>query len=782
MSNIQTLSLQSFMEENRESIRKNLDDLLKTSFRGLDNPSMYEGEMKKLLELKRLPYPRQARAIIAGYNHLKSNKSLLYSSEMGTGKTLMSIALSYLKMATSTKELRFGIMCPTHLVSKWADEIRETLGSENDEYEIHIIKSGKELIALNQRRRRKRVQYIIFSKENAKLSYDRDENCVTPLIKVPYQKNYGYYVCPCCGKIYTLKALRAMQNRAFYFIEEKEYKGSKDIPQWIFDEARGKAFHCKECKSYPNILPKEVCFKNRNKKINRGALLTRLSVADAMRSVKTKGYFDILFVDEAHEMQGEDTLQGNALGVLGAYSKKLVGLTGTLLNGYVSSLFFIMWRFFPHIMKAMDFRFDSLSLFIKRFGSYEKDVTTEENAGSIGSVVYYNAPIDAIGKGAKKESTAINPELIRILMRNVIFLKLDDLNIPLPDYSEEVVLVQPEHNHNYKAYIECLMNEVSHINILSYKFIGALVNDSLSILDLPFKEKKATATYKEVSRTYTYTPFCDESYITNKERKLFELIKAEREVGRKVLVYAHYSNLGTTQRLKDVLGRLFKNEGMLAKIEVLNPSVSPNKRKMWIDTHPCDVLITNPELVKTGLDLYNYPTIIYHQTGYNVQTVRQASRRAWRIGQKSKCKTIFLCYENTAQTIALQLVAKKIKASNEIEGKIITLKNDLSSLFDDAEYQTQNAIANSLLRNDEQKNVEIDLNVWRFQPREMDNFEKYYQGIIDKVKQEIVDAGGNANMLPLIKRAKKEHLIDKKEVDRIMEENQEAYSQGVLFL
>ncbi|MEL7893404.1 DEAD/DEAH box helicase, partial [Pseudomonas aeruginosa] len=38
--------------------------------------------------------------------------------------------------------------------------------------------------------------------------------------------------------------------------------------------------------------------------------------------------------------------------------------------------------------------------------------------------------------------------------------------------------------------------------------------------------------------------------------------------------------------------------------------------------------------VKTGLDLLDFPTIAFMQTGYKVYTLQQAARRSWRIGQK----------------------------------------------------------------------------------------------------------------------------------------------------
>ena len=47
-----------------------------------------------------------------------------------------------------------------------------------------------------------------------------------------------------------------------------------------------------------------------------------------------------------------------------------------------------------------------------------------------------------------------------------------------------------------------------------------------------------------------------------------------------------------------------------------------------------DVAICHPKLVETGLDLLDFPTILFHETGYSLHTLRQASRRSWRIGQK----------------------------------------------------------------------------------------------------------------------------------------------------
>ena len=40
-----------------------------------------------------------------------------------------------------------------------------------------------------------------------------------------------------------------------------------------------------------------------------------------------------------------------------------------------------------------------------------------------------------------------------------------------------------------------------------------------------------------------------------------------------------------------------------------------------------DVMVCHPRLVQTGLDLVDFPTIVWFEKDYSVYTMRQASRR-----------------------------------------------------------------------------------------------------------------------------------------------------------
>ena len=77
----------------------------------------------------------------------------------------------------------------------------------------------------------------------------------------------------------------------------------------------------------------------------------------------------------------------------------------------------------------------------------------------------------------------------------------------------------------------------------------------------------------------------------------------------------------------------------------------------------------HPRLVQTGLDLVDFPTIAGFETDYQVSTMRQASRRSWRIGLSRPVKVVFMAHRNNLQTDALKLVAKKLQPSLAVEGR-----------------------------------------------------------------------------------------------------------------
>ena len=102
--------------------------------------------------------------------------------------------------------------------------------------------------------------------------------------------------------------------------------------------------------------------------------------------------------------------------------------------------------------------------------------------------------------------------------------------------------------------------------------------------------------------------------------------------------------------------------------------------------------------MQTGLDLIDFPTLIWYETDYSVYVMRQASRRSWRIGQSRPVKVVFMSYKNTLQADALKLVAKKMQSSLAVEGELP--EDGLAAYGDDGD-DLMMALARKIVSGDE---------------------------------------------------------------------------------
>lgn len=94
-----------------------------------------------------------------------------------------------------------------------------------------------------------------------------------------------------------------------------------------------------------------------------------------------------------------------------------------------------------------------------------------------------------------------------------------------------------------------------------------------------------------------------------KEQDMLEVIQDNLARGRKCLIYTIYSDIrDTTARLKRLLGQAD------IKVAVMKSTVKADQREDWVYSkldEGCKVIICNLELVKTRLDLLDFPTIYF---------------------------------------------------------------------------------------------------------------------------------------------------------------------------
>ena len=129
-------------------------------------------------------------------------------------------------------------------------------------------------------------------------------------------------------------------------------------------------------------------------------------------------------------------------------------------------------------------------------------------------------------------------------------------------------------------------------------------------------------------------------------------------------------------RTRDVprrLERILQREGI--RVAVLTSDVKPELREAWYEGQTrqgVQVVIGHPKLISLGLDLLEYADLFFWETGYSLYTLRQASRRSWRIGQTQEVTVKYFAYANTAQETCLRLMGRKLLVALAMEGKFST--------------------------------------------------------------------------------------------------------------
>ena len=396
----------------------------------------------------------------------------------------------------------------------------------------------------------------------------------------------------------------------------------------------------------------------------------RYPLADYVKH-RMKGFFDLLVGDEVHEYKGRGSAQGIAAGVLADVCGKSLSLSGTLMGGYSSTLFHLLYRFSPEL--RTEFGRSDEHRWIQRYGFEEVTVGKDDD--------------DAVEDGRNsrrrkfrkvvRERPGLVPSALFHIIGNTVFLRLADVASGLPDYDEQILLSSMDSEEDSTGYSQRSAYNTVYEE-LRLKLAEALKAGSKRLLAtylqtlLAYPEgctKGETVFDPRSGDVIVQVPPLSEDKLYPKEKALVDLVAAERMEGRRVLVYAtHTGTRDITERMDDMLTR----HGFRVAVMKAD-AVAPERREAWVADkvkQGIDVMICHPRLVQTGLDLIDFPTLAWYETDYSVYVMRQASRRSWRIGQTRPVKVVFMSYKNTLQADALKLVAKKLQSSLAVEGEL----------------------------------------------------------------------------------------------------------------
>jgi hypothetical protein len=254
------------------------------------------------------------------------------------------------------------------------------------------------------------------------------------------------------------------------------------------------------------------------------------------------------------------------------------------------------------------------------------------------------------------------------------FVSLEDISDALPPYHEDVVEVEMDQPLK-EAYeeLERDIKEAMREHRGNQSIISVALNALLAYPDRPygFGDLMGREFNPETGRRESFlisaTRDLNERLIYAKERRLLEEIQASLNRGRNVQVYVVYTQKrDVTRRLESILAK----EGI--RVAVLTTQVAPEEREAWYERQlrsGVQVVVGHPRLTQTGLDLWAFPDIFFYETGYSIYTLRQASRRSWRIGQRNNVNVKFFYYAGTMQEACVRLMGKKLLVSLAMEGK-----------------------------------------------------------------------------------------------------------------
>lgn len=671
-----------------------------------------------LNSLNKKPISVQTDLIEAGLKSLNLQRKVNIIGEPGVGKTYITSTTAYLDALYSKKAAKVLVLSPDHIVeSAWQKEIEETFS----EVKCHHIRSIKDLIEceksgyLDDEVHR----FFILSQTTAKSGYNEGPKVCyqTKLFEASgWSKVYfdqKVLVCPDCGEVIKKRKKNdTKKTNEKKFIEvpvglnhfssqkyNRRCKKCKSIlwgplnknaisyKEWLTGEKKKEKFVYTTAGFLPNDLQaiesikEEIKHSHRSKKTNNAYLAKlrkaelelqglapkkriitpyRVSVAEYIFK-KHKNTFSHLILDEVHELQNSGTARTQAASKLIASIPKVITGTGSLMNGYANSLFYIFFMLFPDKMKKAGFEVDDKEKFQELFGVAEKRYILNEDGSKT--------------KPRSISKPGISPIIFpKFLQDTSLFLSLDELVDSVTTLkSEKVGVPLSKDLIEGKKELEKVVSEVSEADVGKFK---TLIPILYSYLDMPTVPKEINLPDGSIYRTKVLSNAED-----LKMQKALEILKDEvRNKNNRVMIYTYYTSDGINEYIQ---GKLL-SEGF--KVVILNESnedsvgcdgtkvkIPKNKRQFFIEEQVrlgAEVLVVNPQLISTGTNLIDFSTIIRYQMDCKVYLERQARGRIRRIGQEKACTIYYLFYEDSLQEHLTKMMFTKIIASEAIEAKM----------------------------------------------------------------------------------------------------------------
>ena len=697
-------ALLGFIKHNRQVLARYLntrfDPLYKFDFAGI-RPYLDRIRLKGKYELY-TPQKHVVAATIAGF---RQRKGQLLIGQMGVGKTAIGGSSAIAIAGQITRELSSQIrpdqvtliVCPPHLVDKWRRElysISQNIVVEHlqrhEDVKAFMAKAatlgaGIPKIGLIKRSMTKlgsgfqaavywRTKRVRYWKAGQPVPDGFEAGERIQVKRIPQ--------CPHCGQTVTRERKDNQVVASKTWLESgKRTCATCHRPLWQQKRDQG---------SQPNA---GQMFPTKNPRWRLDQYIKRF-YADRVY---------LLIWDECHEAANASSGNGEAFGRLAGIANKVLGLTGTPFNGKASSLFNLEYHLNPLTRKRYPWggsrrltrkvrgsrlfqaitddssgsnqRGRAESRWVAHMGVRERvleDRPTYNKAGQFTGTSTYQRPYE--------EAPGCSPRLVGWLLSHSIFFALKDLGKYLPEYREiaHPVAMDPDIAIQYEATQQQLKDYLINRKWSGdSSFRGAYLQWAMGWVNACFRPMKVIhnirnpLTGTKEAHTVAKIPSYDDEgdRIFAKEQALIDLVSSRLVQERPVVVYLRQTG---TRDIQPRIEQLIRDHVPDAQPYVLKSSVGTDRREKEIQKQVeagCNVLICNPELVKTGLDLLHFSTLIFHEITFNLSTMLQAASRSYRLNQESDlCEVIYMFYADTMEHRAVHLMSRKQRAAKILNG------------------------------------------------------------------------------------------------------------------
>jgi hypothetical protein len=377
-----------------------------------------------------------------------------------------------------------------------------------------------------------------------------------------------------------------------------------------------------------------------------------------------RGQLNLLLVDEAHKAKAADSAIGQAIGALCNVAHRVVCLTGTLFGGKASDVYSLLLRT-GNMPVLQQWGWNNSAQFQRDVGIVD-EITREsvsERDASKG-----NGRVSRTTR--TEERPGITAGLAMILQNAGAQVLLKHVGFNLVQYTEDLVTLDMPDDLAWE-YQRLEQAGKAIIPFEGSDALGSYLQSTLLYPYAPWKPKTIRSRRKD--EEYTPTAYSDDTILPH-HRWLADYCAAQIEQGRRVLIYAQHT--GTDNILPDVAAKVTQiaaqQHGVTLKTACLySTTVDTDKRRDWFQAREQDgtnVVLCNPQLVETGLNLIGWTSSVVLEPIYSLFTLAQAKRRAFRPTQTRDCEVTFLCYANSMSEQAISIVARKSAAAAILSG------------------------------------------------------------------------------------------------------------------